>query len=186
MRPSSSGSLEGFGFKKWYFQTEQGSNPERRASEEDAQSTLPTPHGLGNNFTRCNSEWLGKWKERAQKSEQRSFSITNCMLFHLYPHCLPAYVCENLCLERYFVLGFTAPFVRIRHGLPCFILCVNFPAAASKFATALANGILPGLPASLWQINDMKTHMRNWIFLIAALIIQKPIKVTATPLGTIN
>ena len=40
------GSLQAFRVQMWYFQTEQGSNPEPRASEEDALSTLPTPHGL--------------------------------------------------------------------------------------------------------------------------------------------
>ena len=80
----------------------------------------------------------GKVKRKGSK-----IRTTIIFIFNHQIYAFPAYVCENMCLGRYFVLGFTAPFVRIRHGLPCFILCVNFPAAASKFATALANGILP-------------------------------------------
>ena len=38
--------LLGFGvLKKWYFQSERGSNPKHRASEEDALCTPPTPPG---------------------------------------------------------------------------------------------------------------------------------------------
>jgi len=41
--PGCSGSLLGFGVKKWYYQMELGWNPEPRASEEDALSPPPTP-----------------------------------------------------------------------------------------------------------------------------------------------
>ena len=44
--PGSFESLVGLGVKKWYIQTERGSNPEPMASKEDAVSTPPTPPGV--------------------------------------------------------------------------------------------------------------------------------------------
>ena len=45
VRPAPQGDSRFRGKEVWYFQTERGSNPETRASEEDALSTPPTPHG---------------------------------------------------------------------------------------------------------------------------------------------
>ena len=48
MQPAPLGAPREVWVEKWYFQTEGGSNLEPGASDEEALSTLPTPHGKFN------------------------------------------------------------------------------------------------------------------------------------------
>ena len=86
------------------------------------------------------------------KVKSKGSKIRITIIFDPQIYGFPAYECENLWLGRYFVLGFTAPFVRIRHGLPCFILCVNFPRCKRvRYRPLLMAYCLASLPLSVDQ-----------------------------------